>query len=295
MSSKKEEHQDPSGLSMKKLERGVWFVEHRESFRKALAAFLILVGTITWGYTLYYVTTYLAWGMERDAYNMQVLASRQLPGHDYTLQVAPDPIQTSKVRSLNNEGRTDILVSLQNPNPVHYAYFDYCFVGNGKNLKCDTDFLLPGQQKFVFDLAEKGSVGSAIEFKLKNVDWDRLDPHSVPDWQKYEQDKLDIDIKDIKFTPASSNELSKEVDLAILSFSAVNNTAYNYHQLPLQIILYKGGRIVGVNRYSLVDFRSLEETQVEIRWPHINFDVSEVEIRPDVNILDSSNFKKPGE
>ncbi|HMB65686.1 MAG TPA: hypothetical protein VKO42_02310 [Patescibacteria group bacterium] len=289
------QYQDPTGgLTIKKLQRSLWLFEHKSHLKQAIIIILFIICLSTWGYTLYYATMYLAVGMERDAQNMQALTTNLLPGHEYTLKIAPKPLKTSRVRTFKNQDALDIFTEVRNPSPWHYAYFDYCFSSQEKKLKCERDFIHPNDSKYIFNLNQKlDSSHSHIKFTIKNTEWHKIDRHEVPQWQKYRDNRLNIKFQDINFTPARTSNLSEKIEVATLAFTAFNDTSYNYYEAPLKIFLYKGNRIIAVNKYTLTNFLSQEKVPVEMSWPNLNQTVSEVEIVPDLNIFNKDNYFAP--
>lgn len=288
------QYRDPtSGLTMKKLERSLWLFEHKSHFKQAVIIALFLVCLLTWGYTLYYATMYLAVGMERDAEMMRGLTTNQLPGHEYTLKVAPKPLITSRVRTFNLDDKLDLITEVENPNPRHYAYFDYCFSGREEELKCDREFISPEGSKYVFALAQPRQGASNVTFSIEKTNWYMINKHEIPDWEEHESKRSNFEFEDIDFVPAHSSDLSEKIDMAHLSFNVFNDTSYNYYKVPLKIFLYRGGQIAGVNQYTLTNFYSQEEETVELTWPDFDQSVNKVEVVPDLDIMDQENYLSP--
>lgn len=289
------QYKDPTGgLTIKKLERSLWLFEHKSHFKKGLIIALFLICVLTWGYTLYYVTMYLAVGMKRDAMVMRGLSINQLPGHEYTLKIAPKPLVASNVQSINLKDEIDIITQVKNPNSRHYAYFDYCFIAGDKELDCNKTFIHPEDTKYIFNLGEDLSEGRFnIKFSIKKTQWNLLDKHKIPDWKEYKKNRLNIKFQDTSFTSAKSSDLSDKIDIANLSFTAFNDTSYNFHKVPLNIILLKGNKIIGVNRHTLTNFYSQEKVPVELFWPQIKQNANEVKIIPDVNVFNEENYFAP--
>ncbi len=59
-------YKDLGGVTIKKLDWGLWHVEHREMLKKIFYGFLILVGVILWSYVIYGFAYYLLRGMAED-------------------------------------------------------------------------------------------------------------------------------------------------------------------------------------------------------------------------------------
>jgi hypothetical protein len=135
---------------------------------------------------------------------------------------------------------------------------------------------------------------SNIKFSLNNVDWKKINPHTIPDWEKYKNDRLKIDIKNVSFKPAATSELSEKINLNSLTFSANNTSAYGFWDAPLSIVLYRSNKIVGLNQYSLKEFASYNTREISLTWPGDLSGVNDIDITPEVNIMDENNYLNPG-
>jgi len=59
-------YQDPTGVTIEKLERALWFFQNRKNFKKSFIILLISLCVIVWSYTLFGYGKYLIIGMDRD-------------------------------------------------------------------------------------------------------------------------------------------------------------------------------------------------------------------------------------
>jgi len=77
-----------------------------------------------------------------------------------------------------------------------------------------------------------------------------------------------------------------------LEFKITNQTAYAYYEAPLQILLYSGSELVGVQTYSVNNFLAGEKRNVNLSWPGGLQTVSRTEVKPNINILDDDVYLK---
>lgn len=288
-----QQYEDVSGVSTKSLDRGLWFVENRGKILNFVKAFLIFVSIVSWGYTLISFTFYLAKGMNDDSRMIRELVSNQIIGHDYVESIAAQPLLLSQVSSIKTGQKNihDLFLKIQNPNENHWATFEYCFSNNNEDIICGESFILPSDSKFLFELSQNlTSQANAVSFSINKIDWRRISKHNYPDWEEFYNDHLSIMFNGQKFTPADSSDISEKLDINTLVFNVMNRSAYNYWEMPLNIVLYRGGTVVGINRYSISEFMSGESKKVIMAWPGKIGSVNSVEIIPDINIMNNDVY-----
>lgn len=282
-----EKYEDVSGISTKRLDFGLWYVERRKYFRAGFSVFLILIAVLTWGYTSYNFIYYYTIGIKQDEQMVREITVDKLIGHDYLVSLSPTKLLISGAESLrNSSGNYDIFAKVQNENEKYMANFSYCFMAGGVQVECKDDFVLPGASKYVMALNKEVQSGAySVDFLIRELDWKKIDPHTFPSWDSYKQSRLNIDVSDIKFTPPSSSGLSEKLEFNILKFNVENNTAYNYWAVPLNIVIFGGGRVSAVNQYTVTELMSGESREVTMSWSGNFGSASEVLITPELNIL----------
>jgi hypothetical protein len=289
-----ERYKDIEGLTLRKLNLGLWYVEHKRFLRMILIGFLIVISAVSWSYTIYGFAYYFTRGMDEDE-----LLARQLVGtgaidHNAVLSSGPKDLVYGQAKILKStDKRYDFFVQIKNPNERHGAEFEYYFLTEGKEVGRSSGFILPSESKYLLALSEEFSTKPvSAQLKFANFSWQRIDRHKISDWTSYRDNRLDIDINDAKFTPAKLSGLSEKVSLNQLEFRATNKTAYNYWNVDFVILLYSGLNVVGVNKYGLEEFMSGQDRQVSISWPGNIGRVNKVEIIPEVNILKDNIYIK---
>lgn len=289
-----ENYTGPEGITTKQLEIGLWYVEHKRQLRLALIGFLILIGAVSWVYTVYGFAYYLARGMSQDEILAKQLVEASSIGHDYVLQVSAKELAVGPVEIIKSASeKYDLYVQLKNDNQRWWAEFDYYFTASGRRTKKASGYILPMEVRYLMSLAQDFT-GQPADAKLimENIKWRRIDQHQIPAWSSYYKSHLDISSSDIKFTPADLSLLSEKLNLNQLSFNAVNNTAYNYWEVGFTILLYGGGNLLNINHYGLSDFMSGQKRQVELSWPGVIGRVDKVEIIPEINIMKDNIYIK---
>lgn len=287
-----ETYQDLSGLTTKKLNFGLWYLDNKKKLRSILIVLLIAISAISWSYTLFNFAYYYAKGVFEDENTIAILAQPNLIEHDYLAEKSAKDLSLSSVNSFKTDSSTyDLYIEMQNPNQKYIANFEYCFVELGKELDCDKDFILPNSKKYLMALNQEINGSSQnVQFVVKEMSWKRVDKHEIPDWDEFETDHLSIKINDIKFTPAATSGLSEKVNLNSLSFLAKNNTPYNYWETVLNILLYRSGSIVGINQYTIEEFMSGDEKEISLNWPGNLGRISNVDVIVDIDVMNDDNY-----
>lgn len=282
-----ESYTDIEGLSTKQLNFGLWYVQNRKKIRGIVAVFLISVASISWLYSIYHFVHYYAIGIKEDERMVREIIENPAINHDYIISRGPRNLAVSGLEILrSNGGRYDLFVRMQNPNSEYSATFDYCFSARGEAIECSQDFILPNSSKYLMSLAQddRGGIQNA-DFRITKMNWQRINLKKYPDWEKFQSERLNFQISGASFTPGSASGLSEQISLNTLEFTVKNNTAYNYWSVPLNIVLYGGPAISGVNKYEVTEFRSGESRNISFNWPGNLGGISDIVISPDLNIL----------
>lgn len=288
-------YKDLEGITLKKLNVGLWYIEHRLLLKNIFIGFMIALSAITWSYSIYGFSYYLAKGMRDDQLMVNEIVKQNVIGHEYLLNIGPVDLTVGKVEALKSSGgRYDFVVQINNPNKRYGAEFEYYFVVGEEKTNVYKNFILPGQSKYLLSLSnEYDSAPTSAGFMFGNFYWRKVNIHKIPDWDKYVSDRLKIITKDISFVPASISGLSKEAGLNTLEFTAINESAYNYWDVDFVILLQSVGGTVSVNKYNINEFMSNEASFVSMSWPGTVGRVNKVDIIPEINIFDENIYIEP--
>lgn len=284
-------YRDESGLSTRRLDWGLRFIRHRKTVVVFLIWFLIGAGVGTLGYSLYSFAHYLIVGRAQDQKVYEDLTATPLPIPGRTLDA---PLSYPQARILLNAGtRGDIIVPVTNPNTRSAARFDYFFRVNGGEIGRRSDYILPGETKYLLALGQPLAAGtSEAELVIENYGLKRVDAHAIPDWAAYRAERINFAISDARFVPGASSGLSEKVSVGEAGFTIVNRSPYGYRRLRLILLLKNNGDVVGANEYIIENFRSGETRSPRISWTGNIPVVSQVEVIPDLDILDANSYLK---
>jgi hypothetical protein len=288
-------YKDLGGVTIKKLEQGLWYVEHREFLRKIFVWFLIAVSAGFWSYSIYGFAYYFARGMKEDEIMIKQMIETSGVSHKYILETSAVDLvlKQAKIFKLDVK-KSDFFAEVINPNENYSAEFDYYFTAGANETARIRGFILPGENKYLLALGQEIENQSRdAQLKIENIAWARINKHKFPDWKLYRDERLNIAVSDIKFTPPKEGGLSEKISLNTLEFKAINRSSYSYLNADFLILLYGGQNIIGVNSYPLERFMSGEERPARMTFPGKIGNVNKVEVIPNINILDESNYLKP--
>ncbi len=281
-------YKDLDSVSLKKMNFGLWLSENRKHITKIVIIFLIALSVFFFVYSLYnYVIYFRDIKAEKenivDVTGSSVVSQRN---------VAADLVVRAP-QIFKNNGNYDLVASVSNPNDKFSASFQYCFVVNKTDVGCSSVHILPSEEKYVLSLGQKlDAEYPSATFEIRNISWKRINAHDIPDWNYFYNERLNFGLKDIKFTPAGSNTSTGKNNLSSLEFNISNLTNYGYYSVPLNIALYNGSDLVGVNIFIVNNFLAGETKGVSLSWLSNISRATRVEIRPNLNILDDSIYLK---
>ncbi|NCN99769.1 hypothetical protein GW920_01415 [Candidatus Falkowbacteria bacterium] len=269
-------------LSLRDMNFGLWLSQKRQTFLRIIISFLVVLCVFFLVYSAY---NYIIYFMNDD------------PVTDVYVPLSPrqvtEDLQVSAVEILPSGDSHDLAVIIKNPNEKFSVTFNYCFMSGDSNILCRSDFILPAAEKHILALSQDLPDGSGEIFLLvSDVVWRRFDAHQIPDWQSFISNHLNFEVTDSSFKPAATNGLSDKVNLSALDFSITNQTPYGYYQAPLNILLYNGSILVGVQRYFLSNFLPGEIRKIKLSWFDNLNNVTRTAVEPDINILDDNVYLK---
>ncbi len=281
-----EKYKDLGGLTMKKLNFGLWYLEHKKTLLYSLYIFLGIIGFVTWFSFFKTFGYYIFIGMNED--DKMILEMVQNPGVDHA-QVLKTSAQAIQVKSadilLNSNGTYDIVAKISNINRKHYSNFSYNFEFGGETLGPFNNFILPQEEKYLIVLDQKLSRRpNSVNLNIGN-NWNKLDGHIIKEWKPYADNYIDFTVEnEIFYNPRESN-LSEKLNLSVVEFDIKNNSAYSYYEVVLDIILYSRGKMVSVSQYPLEKFISGENRHINITWPGKVTRADSVVVLPNINIM----------
>ena len=285
-------YRDLEGVTLKKLNIGLWYVEHKKHLLYLLYGVLIVISIITWPLFFYRFGVYIIQGMQEDEKTIKEMVKTSGVDHNFILQIGARDLEYYSVKVLKPAtGKYDFVVKIKNPNEKYYAHFQYKFIAGNKIIGPLDGFIFPQEEKYLVSLGnEFSSTPRQVKLVLENIKWRRVDPRKYPNWSEFYQTHLGFTVQDTRFIPAKLSKLSEKLPINRLEFSISNNTAYNYWDIDLVILLLSRGKIVGVNKHTINNFMSGEERDIEMSWPGRIGYVDDVKVIPEVDILNENVY-----
>jgi len=263
---------------------GVWWVEHKVLLRRALDIILIAIGAPWIIYGIYGFGYYYSAGMAQDERLANNLMQLPRISHQIVMQAAAQPLVIGATAVFPNSGNTyDLAAAIKNPNADWYANFSYYFAGGAGNNEPQTEFILPQESKYLTSFLNKSASSEAV---ISEINWHRALAdgfNSVADMLKTH---TDITVSDIQFNNIG---LSSGLTLNSLTFSARNNSPYNYWDVDFYLLAKSGGGLTGINKYRLEKFYSGEEREVSLIWPAY-LSEAQIDVQPSVDIFNKDNY-----
>lgn len=296
LAKKIESYRDLEGVTISRLNLGLWWVENRLKMQKIFKIVLIVISAIAWSIFIFAFGEYAIYGVRKDQQQAQEFLNSPTINHEAVMAMSAQDLRIEQVKKINlGNNRYDFLMKVTNPNKRFYADFDYYFVNSDQSFGKRHGFILPSESKYFYALGEEFKTApSGVLAKVDNISWRKIDAKNFPDWDNFKKVRLQINITDTQFTPSRSTVLTEKLDLNELKFKVTNNTIYNYWSVNLKIILESRGEIVGINEYSVSNLMADEVREVVMTWPGQFSRIDNIIITPELDVTDSKIYIKYG-
>lgn len=268
--------------SLKRMKFGLWLSENRNKIIKAFTILLILISSGFFVFSIYNLFIYFSAGDPISEDFNDNLAKNQT-------QIIP--LAFSDVSAFKNGEKVDLLISIKNENPRFYAQFDYCFYHGETAVDCRRGFILPASEKSLTAFgANLSGEGDSFSFNVSKISWTRISKEII-DYPSYYNERMNILVSDISFKPQGG---SVSATSNSLEFTISNNTAFSYHDVPLNILIFSNTGLISINKYIAQNLYSGESRDVSLKWSGNLSSAKKVEIMADVDILNDGVFIKYG-
>lgn len=271
--------------SKKSLERGLFWMTHRKMFRNILLISAFLLVFSIFGFSAFKAFQYFSSSSFEDQARALTL---QKNWTDIHRKNSPADLTMYEAKSINvGASLYDLVAILENPNEEwSVSELEYHFVVNDFVLASDVSFMNPNQTSIILSPGYKTSKPiRSVEFVIDNIKW-----------RKNENDILNVDwaIDEVVFNP-TTREVDGNVSFTVppsVTWTATNNSLYDFWEVTFQVALYNGSNLVGVREWKESKFDALEKKEFEVIWLHDLPRVSKVEVSPVLDLLDKDNLRK---
>lgn len=288
------QYKDLEGITMKKLNFGMWYVRNRQTLARILFYLLLTIATVFWVYFIASFSLYIFKGTKINKDIIQNLISSNLAGHQFTSSLAAQDLVISPVETIKVEGnKYNFIVKIENRNKDFWARFNFYFLVNGQKYGEAKSFILPDQSKYLLDLGQstEDNVSTAAAV-ITDLNWQRINPHFIPSWKNFAAEHMNVAIEDIIFTPASGAALGKKTNFNNLKFTVANYSPYNYRDIDLTALFKSGNKIEDAFDFKVENLMSKGRTTVEKSWSGNLPSISTVDIKPQIDLFNSNNYLK---
>jgi hypothetical protein len=276
----------PGEISNLQLKISYWYVKNKLLLKNYLAGVLIAVSVISFGYFFWQLAVIFIINWNTDQQNINNLPNDLIDYSYFHVTQHPAAPLISSFEAVAGQGKYDFIAVIKNPNADFAGMnIDYQLVSGDQVVAERSGFIMPGEEKyFAFFGIEANKVANPV-LKVAEIQWSR-----VHNYANFADPRLRFEITDKVFTPAEESGIKGSLPVSLLDFKIKNNSGYGYWQVGIYMVLKSGGKIVGANFLTLEQFKSQEIRNVEMRWYEALPQISEIEVVPEVNILNSSSF-----
>lgn len=269
-------------FSDKELKFSYWYVTNKLILKRYLIIFLSLLSLSLWGFVIYALVFYII-DYPTEQYLLQRLMTTPAAAQAALEALKPAPLQIGDLEAVGGEdARYDFISSISNPNKNWLATFNYRFIDAQNKMQLKKGFVLPLEQKYLFDLGHESSDG---RLEITDLSWQK-----VFNTEYVKNDKYRFVISDEQFIAGL-----QAGDPNRLVFKLSNDSAYNYWEVGIQAYLYSGGNLASINYITLNQVRAGEQRDVEIDWNYRLPRIDSFEIMPELNVFDKNNIMPIGQ
>lgn len=281
-------------LALREVRFAQWWRNKLPLFKKIITYILILINVVIWGIFVDRLVLYIIYTPNYQQ-TLNGLTTNLIDYQSYSRLMQPDVPVVNNVYVVNlgtderDPQKKDytLVAEIKNNNErwaVSSLIGQFDLAGQPVLVK---GFLMPQQKKYFLALRQPSSQPvSATSFVIKNITWHRVKPE--------ERDRLNLmnqlSFDKINFIPAAI--LNNRPTPPQVEFNAVNQSAYNFWQVNVQVILYQGQGVADAYVLPVTNWMAGQSRTITFNLTHnINF-VSQIIVVPDINLLDDSIFIK---
>lgn len=182
-------------------------------------------------------------------------------------------ISINKISLGNN--KYDLVAKISNPNERWVNNIEYGFVVDGLALDTWSTFVLPLQEKYLFNFNYYSlNYPNNVELKIRTNHWQKVDSEN----------------QILQEIIVGEQEFQSERGHSEIKFSVENLSHFNFWQVGWQVVAYGGSYPMAVNYVTADSLLSGQKREISTAW---NYDFSQptkIEIVPDINVYDSNIF-----
>lgn len=266
------------------LKTSYWTLSHVKELKKWWAIVLLAAAIFMIVFTITNIIIYIINTSSENSLIAQI-ASKQVLYQEYKEKNIPQDIEVKETVVIPSLDNMYILVArVENTNSNWAAeQFEYQFIVDNEEVAKGTDSFMPNTDKFliVSGFRYKGTgIPQVIQLTVGDTQWKR-----IKDIDKFPQ--ADFLIGDIDHEFSTVNET---VNTVRVQTKVTNRTVYSFWRTKFVILLYSGERMVGVGSVYLDKFRTLEKRDLDITLTSLSDRITNIEIRPDIDLFDDDNF-----
>ncbi|MFH1867312.1 MAG: hypothetical protein ABIJ81_04510 [Patescibacteria group bacterium] len=270
-------------ISNQEFKFGYWFFMHRDLFKKVIIGVLVLLIVVFWGFSLVKLVSYLATSKAHNEM-LENLTGTVVESSAWHTRNQPEEIQVLQVTAIPVGKTYDIVALIKNPNlRWAAAKVDYVFLSNGSEQIAGTGYLMPLEEKYFLESnVDLGLSASEVSLEIRDVNWYRI--RNFTEFPNASFDIADQQLVNLATLSPGSQGMRLRVDLT-------NISAYSFWEINVQAILKSGSMPVAVATKPVQIMESGKTKSLEFIWTSPLPNVTNIEIKPEVNVLDASVFK----
>jgi hypothetical protein len=278
-------------ITEKQLKWGYWWVTHKLQLKALLTIFIGIIAFSLLGYAVYgFADWFFGSGVAERAAIAQM--ANQPTGYP-AIQARAQPQQVSIEPAsvlVSGADSYDLVSRVLNPNDDWTAMVTWHFEVAGRPVdEPRMTTILPNGANWLVELGYKSAdVPVGTQLVVDDFAWRRLDKHRIrPDWPSWSGERLDIRLTDVEYRPPAADD---PLSVSRATFNVVNSTGYSYWRMGFVVSLLDQGSLVGINRVTVSQLRAGETRPVDATWFSALPNVTDVQVTPEINILDESVY-----
>jgi hypothetical protein len=267
-----------TGFSDSELQTSYWLASHRLLLYRLGVVGLVLLALLFWGYSFWQVIS-IARAYPYEQQQLRSLLTSQ-NGLLQSLEARrPAPITFGNSQIISSGAITDTLTTISNSNSDWAAQFTYSWSQSGQSLVARDGFILPGETKYLVGLA----LPANSQLQVDDITWQR-----IPNFLSIRDERLKFRLVEQQLIQGAL-----ATDPSVISFSVANDSAYSYWEVGLQVLMYSGPNIIGVEYIVVDQFKAGTTRTFQLPTTRRLSQNPSLQVVPDVDILDQDNLMSP--